>query len=76
MLNLVGKKNAITIAVYENQYGKSYNETLKDFINENANRLSEDESLQLLIFACSAKNCIKIANKKVKKIYKALDIKE
>ena len=63
MFDLEGKEAAVTLAVYQKEMGKPYTQTLKDFITANAEKLSEDDALLLLIFACSVPACVQEANR-------------
>ncbi len=73
MLDLEGQQEAVTLAVYHKENGKPYAQTLKDFINNTASLLSEDDALQLLIFACSAKGALPEAKQQAQKILDSLD---
>ncbi|MGP1595215.1 MAG: hypothetical protein ACTTH8_08235 [Treponema sp.] len=63
MFDLEGKEAAVTLAVYQKEMGKPYTQMLKDFITANAEKLSEDDALLLLIFACSTAGCVQEAKR-------------
>lgn len=68
MFNLAGQEAAAYIAAYQKESGKQYSQTLKEFIADNAERLSEDDALQLFILVCSASGCIQEAQKQARDI--------
>ena len=68
MFNLAGQEAAAYIAAYQKESGKQYSQTLKDFIAANADRLSEDDALQLFILVCSASGCMQEAKKQARDI--------
>ena len=68
MFNLAGQEAAAYIAAYQKESGKQYSQTLKEFIADNAERLSEDDALQLFILVCSASGCMQEAQKQARDI--------
>ena len=72
MFNLAGQEAAACIAAYQKESGKRYSQTLKEFIADNAERLSEDDALQLFILVCSASGCMQQAQKQARDIEKKL----
>lgn len=74
MFDLEGKDAAVTLAVYQKEMGKPYTQTLKDFITANAEKLSEDDVLLLLIFACSTAGCVQEAKRQASDIIKSVPL--
>ena len=74
MFDLEGKEAAVTLAVYQKETGTPYTQTLKDFITANAEKLSEDDALLLLIFACSTAGCIQEAKRQAADILKSVPL--
>ena len=68
MFDLDGQEAAVYIAAYQKERGKPYAQTLKEFIAANADRLSEDDALQLFILVCSTDGCLQEAKKKASAI--------
>ena len=73
MFDLEGKEVAVTLAVYQKETGKAYTQTLRDFITTNAEKLSEDDALLLLIFACSTAGCVQEAKRQAADIINCIN---
>lgn len=76
MFDLDGQESAVYIAAYQKEKSKPYAQTLKEFIAANADRLSEDDALQLFILVCSTDGCLQEAKKQASAIKKEINLKD